>query len=71
MWEVAARYALEDAALNDCANETFGVALGALDRIGCDAETVAAAHEYVETFTSRARTPADEQLEPHTIVEAI
>jgi glutamate--cysteine ligase len=71
MWEVAARCALEDAALNQSANETFDVALGALHRIGCDSETVSAAHEYVDRFTSQARTPADEQLEPHNVVEAI
>ncbi len=71
MWEVAARYGLEDAALYDSANETFSVALTALGRIGCDEATNNAAREYVERFTSQGRTPADEQLEPRGIVEAV
>jgi glutamate--cysteine ligase len=63
MWDVAARSGLEDPILNECTNETFASALTALDRIACDKGTIAAAHEYVERFTSRGLTPADEQLD--------
>jgi glutamate--cysteine ligase len=61
-WELAAKCALEDPPLFVSANACFDAALAALDRLGCDATTRAAAHAYVERFTRRGLTPADELL---------
>jgi glutamate--cysteine ligase len=61
-WDLAAKCALEDPPLHDAANASFEAALGALGRLGCDAATARAAHDYVERYTSRGLTPADEVL---------
>jgi glutamate--cysteine ligase len=73
MWELAARCGMEDPVLASAARESFALALDALARAGCDAESARAAREYVQRFTMRDRSLADEQLDRSipTIAEAI
>jgi glutamate--cysteine ligase len=73
-WDLAAKCALEDPPLLASANACFSAALPLLERMGCDQRTVAAAQNYVERFTVRGLTPADEliaELGLSTIAEAI
>jgi glutamate--cysteine ligase len=73
MWDLAARCGLEDPDLHAAARECFAAALDALDRVGCDVASADAAHEYVTTYTSNGRSPADDQIAEMTttIAEAI
>jgi glutamate--cysteine ligase len=61
-WDLAAKCALEDPPLFASANACFTSALPMLDRLGCDPRTRRAADEYVERFTVRGLTPADETV---------
>lgn len=64
LWDIAARCGLDDPQLRASAAACFPVALDALDRIGCDTETKAAAHAYVERYTEVGLCPADELIQP-------
>jgi glutamate--cysteine ligase len=68
-WDLAAKCALEDPPIRDAASAVFTAALPVLAGAGCDPVTVAAAHEYVDRFTARGLTPADEQTT--SLMEAI
>jgi glutamate--cysteine ligase len=68
-WDLAARCALEDPPLRASANDCFAAALPLLAGAGCDPHTVAVANDYVERFTSRGLTPADDELA--SLMEAI
>jgi glutamate--cysteine ligase len=66
-WIAAARDALHDPELADAARWCFDAALLALDRIGVDAETVAATEEYAARYVHRSRCPADDLLDDHAV----
>lgn len=72
-WDLAAKCGLEHPPVLVSARECFASALEALDRIGSDDVTTAAAHEYVDRFTHRGLTPADELIAAgdHVHMEAI
>ena len=70
-WDLAAKCALEDPPLHGAAVTSFTAALDALERIGCDAETVNVTNRYVERFTVPGRTPADDIIDGHTTLEAV
>ena len=68
-WDLAAKCALEDPPLLTSANTCFHAALPLLARNACDPITIAAANDYVERFTDRGLTPADDQI--MSLLEAI
>lgn len=59
-WSLAAKCGLEDPPLRASAEACFAVALPVLEAAGCDPVTIAAAYGYVDRFTLRGMTPADE-----------
>jgi glutamate--cysteine ligase len=63
LWDEAARFGLAHPVLAESARRCFGAALGALARLGSDAETYAACSEYVDRFVARGRCPADDVFE--------
>ena len=70
-WNLAMKCALEDPPLHRAATTTFDAALSSLERIGCDAVTTEAAHAYVERFTHRGRTPADDTIDGIQLAEVV
>jgi glutamate--cysteine ligase len=60
LWVESARHGMADDRLAAAATGCFAAALPALDRIGVDDRTVAAAKEYVERFVSTRRCPGDD-----------
>jgi glutamate--cysteine ligase len=61
-WRSAARHGLADPALRAAAQRVFPEARSALDRLGADPVTVAAAEAFHDRFVARGRCPADEPL---------
>ncbi|GAB3518384.1 ergothioneine biosynthesis glutamate--cysteine ligase EgtA [Arthrobacter monumenti] len=59
----AARDGLTDPVLAAAALACAEAALGALDRLGADSETVSRTEEFVERYTNRGRSPADDRVE--------
>jgi glutamate--cysteine ligase len=63
LWNEAARWAVRHPALRDSAQRCFDIAIEAVARVGGDAATVEAVHDYDQRFVSRGLCPADLQLE--------
>ncbi|MBV8160519.1 MAG: ergothioneine biosynthesis glutamate--cysteine ligase EgtA, partial [Acidimicrobiia bacterium] len=62
LWLAAARWGLEHPALAAAGVESVGAALGAAERVGADARSVAAVASYFERYVARGRCPADDRL---------
>jgi glutamate--cysteine ligase len=58
-WRSAARHGLAHPALRAAAQRVFPAALEALDRLGTDSVTVAAAEDFHDRFVAQGRCPAD------------
>src|SRR5439155_18002443 len=63
MWTEAARYGLNHPQLASAASRCFELALDALD---CDADTQRTAAAFVDRYTARGRSPADDRLTEYT-----
>lgn len=62
LWHDAARSALGHPALWASARTCFDAALQAVDRMGCDRETIDAVAEYTDRYVRAGRSPADDRL---------
>jgi glutamate--cysteine ligase len=62
LWTDAARFGLSHPVLAQAAQSCFTAALAALDRSGCDPESIGASAAYFDRFVARGRTPADERV---------
>jgi glutamate--cysteine ligase len=69
-WIAAAHDGLADPALQAAADLCFTAVLGALPRLGTDAETVAAVASFHDRFVARGRCPADDVLRDWSLLQA-
>jgi glutamate--cysteine ligase len=63
-WEQAARYALDDAALDHAAQVIADVTGSALARLGATPDLLDTVDMFFETYTDQGRCPADDDLDP-------
>jgi glutamate--cysteine ligase len=63
LWGEAARWSVRHPLLQASALRCFEIALDVVARVGGDAATIEAIHDYEQRFVARGRCPADLQLE--------
>jgi glutamate--cysteine ligase len=62
-WCTAARHGLTHPSLRTAATQLLDASVDALPRVGVDATTAAACHDFADLYTRRGRSPADDVLD--------